>query len=55
MVDAAVDAAETDTIHVGNAFGQLFNGQGHLAKDPLVPCSAACFTHARLRKVRGSA
>lgn len=34
LVDAAVDAAEIDTIHVGNAFGQLFNGQGHLGAMP---------------------
>lgn len=31
---AQVDAAAIDTIHVGNAFGQLFNGQGQLGGMP---------------------
>jgi acetyl-CoA C-acetyltransferase len=31
---AAVDATDIDAIHVGNAFGQLFNGQGHLGAMP---------------------
>nr|MBA3538077.1 thiolase domain-containing protein [Deltaproteobacteria bacterium] len=26
--DARIDAREVETIHVGNAFGQLFTGQG---------------------------
>ncbi|MEO8702658.1 MAG: thiolase domain-containing protein, partial [Kofleriaceae bacterium] len=30
LADAAVDAAAIETIHVGNAFGQLFTGQGQL-------------------------
>jgi len=39
LVDGAVDAAQIDatdidTIHVGNAFGQLFTGQGHLGAMP---------------------
>ena len=32
--DARVDAEAIETIHVGNAFGQLFNGQGHLGGMP---------------------
>lgn len=31
---AQVDASAIDTIHVGNAFGQLFNGQGQLGGMP---------------------
>jgi acetyl-CoA C-acetyltransferase len=31
---ARVDAAQIGTLHVGNAFGQLFNGQGHLGAMP---------------------
>ncbi len=34
LADAAVDAASIQTVHVGNAFGQLFNGQGHLGAMP---------------------
>ncbi len=32
--DAHIDADWIETIHVGNAFGQLFNGQGHLGGMP---------------------
>jgi acetyl-CoA C-acetyltransferase len=32
--DARIDAERIETIHVGNAFGQLFNGQGHLGGMP---------------------
>ncbi len=31
---AAADVDAVDTIHVGNAFGQLYNGQGHLGGMP---------------------
>jgi acetyl-CoA C-acetyltransferase len=31
---ARVDATEVETIHVGNAFGQLYNGQGQLGGMP---------------------
>jgi acetyl-CoA C-acetyltransferase len=34
LADAALEAAELGTIHVGNAFGQLFTGQGHLGALP---------------------
>ncbi|MEM7412790.1 MAG: acetyl-CoA acetyltransferase [Myxococcota bacterium] len=34
LADADVDASEIDTIHVGNAFGQLYTGQGHLGAMP---------------------
>jgi acetyl-CoA C-acetyltransferase len=34
LADAAVDAAQVQTIHVGNAFGQLFNNQGQLGGMP---------------------
>lgn len=31
---AMVDAGDIESIHIGNAFGQLFNGQGHLGAMP---------------------
>ncbi len=34
LADAAVGPEAIETIHVGNAFGQLFNGQGHLGGMP---------------------
>lgn len=34
LADAALAAGSIDTVHVGNAFGQLFNGQGHLGAMP---------------------
>jgi len=34
LEDAQIDAADVQTIHVGNAFGQLFNGQGQLGAMP---------------------
>lgn len=34
LVDAGVAAAQVETIHVANAFGQLFTGQGHLGAMP---------------------
>jgi acetyl-CoA C-acetyltransferase len=34
LADAAVDAEQVQTVHVGNAFGQLFTGQGHLGAMP---------------------
>ncbi len=34
LADARVEASQVQTIHVGNAFGQLFNGQGHLGAMP---------------------
>ena len=34
LADAQLTAAEIQTIHVGNAFGQLFNGQGQLGAMP---------------------
>lgn len=34
LADAQIDAVEIGTIHVGNAFGQLFNGQGQLGAMP---------------------
>lgn len=33
-VDAAIDLADIESIHVGNAFGQLYTGQGHLGAMP---------------------
>lgn len=32
--DAAIEAADIGAIHVGNAFGELFSGQGHLGAMP---------------------
>ncbi|WP_426573366.1 acetyl-CoA acetyltransferase [Aquihabitans sp. McL0605] len=32
--DAGVRAVDVETVHVGNAFGQLFTGQGHLGAMP---------------------
>lgn len=34
LADAGVDAAQIESIHVGNAFGQLYTGQGHLGAMP---------------------
>jgi acetyl-CoA C-acetyltransferase len=34
LADAALDATDVGAIHVGNAFGELFNGQGHLGALP---------------------
>ena len=34
LAAARVDAADIATVHVGNAFGQIFNGQGHLGAMP---------------------
>lgn len=34
LADAGLDPAEVQTIHVGNAFGQLYTGQGHLGAMP---------------------
>ncbi|MGH3468766.1 MAG: beta-ketoacyl synthase N-terminal-like domain-containing protein, partial [Thermocrispum sp.] len=34
LADAGVGAAAVEVIHVGNAFGQLFTGQGHLGAMP---------------------
>lgn len=34
LSDAAVAPSEVDVVHVGNAFGQLFTGQGHLGAMP---------------------
>lgn len=34
LADARVEPSDIETIHVGNAFGQLFNGQGHLGGMP---------------------
>lgn len=34
LADAGVRAADVETVHVANAFGQLFTGQGHLGAMP---------------------
>jgi acetyl-CoA C-acetyltransferase len=34
LEDAGIDADAIDSIHVGNAFGQLYNGQGHMGAMP---------------------
>ncbi len=34
LADAKVDASDIEAIHVGNAFGQLYNGQGHMGAMP---------------------
>ncbi len=34
LADAGVDASQIESIHVGNAFGQLYTGQGHLGAMP---------------------
>src|SRR6201998_4475592 len=33
-----VDASDVDVVHVGNAFGELFAGQGHLGAMPATVC-----------------
>jgi acetyl-CoA C-acetyltransferase len=40
LADAQVEAARVETIHVGNAFGQLFNNQGQLGAMPATVESA---------------
>ncbi|MFB9906934.1 acetyl-CoA acetyltransferase [Allokutzneria oryzae] len=34
LAKAKIDPADIDVVHVGNAFGQLFTGQGHLGAMP---------------------
>jgi len=34
LADAGIDATDIESIHVGNAFAQLYNGQGHLGAMP---------------------
>jgi acetyl-CoA C-acetyltransferase len=34
LADARLDPAQVQTVHVGNAFGQLYTGQGHLGAMP---------------------
>ena len=34
LVDSMIDAADIDVVHVGNAFGEMFAGQGHLGAMP---------------------
>src|SRR5690242_6925313 len=34
VADAGIDEADIDVVHVGNAFGQLFTGQGQLGGMP---------------------
>ncbi len=34
LASARVEPAQVESIHVGNAFGQLYNGQGHLGAMP---------------------
>ena len=34
LADAGIGAERIESIHVGNAFGQLYNGQGHLGAMP---------------------
>lgn len=31
LSSCALDSSEIDSVHVGNAFGELYTGQGHLA------------------------
>lgn len=38
LEDARVPAAEVGVVHVGNAFGELFAGQGHLGAMPATVC-----------------
>jgi acetyl-CoA C-acetyltransferase len=40
LADAQLEASDIQTIHVGNAFGQLFNGQGQLGAMPATMRSA---------------
>lgn len=37
---AGIDAADIGTVHVGNAFGELFTGQAHLGAMPATVCDA---------------
>ncbi len=40
LADAGIDPAEIGTVHVGNAFGELFTGQAHLGAMPATVCDA---------------
>ena len=40
--DARVEATEIDTVHVGNAFGELFTGQAHLGAMPATVVPELC-------------
>jgi acetyl-CoA C-acetyltransferase len=38
LASAKVDAAEVGVVHVANAFGEMFAGQGHLGAMPATVC-----------------
>lgn len=38
LASAGLDGSQVDVVHVGNAFGQLFTGQGHLGAMPASVC-----------------
>src|ERR1700756_3557298 len=38
LESAKVDARDVGVVHVGNAFGELFAGQGHLGAMPATVC-----------------
>ncbi|HZQ30343.1 MAG TPA: acetyl-CoA acetyltransferase [Mycobacterium sp.] len=40
LESARIAASDVDVIHVGNAFGELFAGQGHLGAMPATVCDA---------------
>ncbi|UDY36328.1 acetyl-CoA acetyltransferase [Dermatobacter hominis] len=40
LADAGIDATAVQTVHVGNAFGELFTGQAHLGAMPATVCDA---------------
>src|SRR5262249_41525984 len=40
LESAGIDAGDIDTIHVGNAFGELFTGQAQLGAMPATVCPA---------------
>ena len=46
LADAVIDASDIGVVHVANAFGELFAGQGHLGAMPATVCDGLWDTPA---------
>ncbi len=46
LADAMIDASDIGVVHVANAFGELFAGQGHLGAMPATVCDGLWDTPA---------
>ena len=51
LAAAGVGPEDIEVIHVGNAFGQLFTGQGHLGAMPATVDVFESYMHAMVRSV----